>query len=407
MQYTKTQTNSQIISVPQKATVIISERAYKEMKIFCDRLPTAEWSAILFYKEIEGSIEDIDSLKIQVEYLWPMAKGTGASVSFEYDEDWIEVFDYNADAEDLKMGIVHSHNSMGVFHSGTDYQDLVTNASHYEYYLSLVVNNKMDFDAKIAICGEEEREYVSTYNFKKGLEKIIGAISPRKAIHSVIMVADCGVESTPVEIEIDPFMKRMGEVIQKEIPVRGAYNTYYKDWPPTQSSTPSYNNGTPHKQLSLYEKEAEKAYEETKTLEEFIEFYTIEEFVWELVLKNLLKRGFIESTNISEDNLTTVFMLFCKSFDGQDGEKIKGEAVSFLIDIFRMFKEIEFYKNSSPLQQKELKEELLDNVHLLFVLTDDMHEEEDPTYTSPAFMNASIEYLENTFKQLHKAKNII
>lgn len=51
---------------------------------------------------------------------------------------------------DMKKGHIHSHNVMNVFFSGTDTEELVVNSEFYNYYLSLIVNNKNEMVAKIA-----------------------------------------------------------------------------------------------------------------------------------------------------------------------------------------------------------------------------------------------------------------
>lgn len=51
----------------------------------------------------------------------------------------------NEHLEECRIGHIHSHNTMGVFFSGTDWGELEDNAPNHNYYLSLIVNNFMDF----------------------------------------------------------------------------------------------------------------------------------------------------------------------------------------------------------------------------------------------------------------------
>ena len=50
-----------------------------------------------------------------------------------------------------------------VFFSGTDWSELEDNASNHNYYLSLIVNNFMDFCAKVCFIAEAKNE---TFNFE-------------------------------------------------------------------------------------------------------------------------------------------------------------------------------------------------------------------------------------------------
>jgi hypothetical protein len=44
------------------------------------------------------------------------------------------------------------------FHSGTDDEDIIDNAAFFPYYLSVVVNNRLDWDVKIGVLGKEKIE---------------------------------------------------------------------------------------------------------------------------------------------------------------------------------------------------------------------------------------------------------
>ena len=49
-----------------------------------------------------------------------------------------------------RYGLIHTHHTMDTFFSGTDVQELHDNAANYSYYLSLIVNFKEEYTAKIA-----------------------------------------------------------------------------------------------------------------------------------------------------------------------------------------------------------------------------------------------------------------
>jgi len=64
----------------------------------------------------------------------------------------------NPESENWFIGHIHSHNTMGVFFSGTDMSELNDNSASHNFYLSLIVNNFMDFTAKVAFRGEIDCE---------------------------------------------------------------------------------------------------------------------------------------------------------------------------------------------------------------------------------------------------------
>src|SRR5690606_24878523 len=52
--------------------------------------------------------------------------------------------------------LIHSHNNMKVFFSVTDMAELDDNSPSHNFYLSLIVNNVMDFMAKISFIATAE-----------------------------------------------------------------------------------------------------------------------------------------------------------------------------------------------------------------------------------------------------------
>lgn len=129
------------------------EKVLQQIKYLCREIPKVEWSGILFYK-VEGSIKDPENMKIILEEILPMHKGTSTYTEYTFDERVVEHMMDNEHLEDCKIGHIHSHNTMGVFFSGTDWDELEDNAPNHNMYLSLIVNNFMDFCAKVAFIAE-------------------------------------------------------------------------------------------------------------------------------------------------------------------------------------------------------------------------------------------------------------
>ena len=121
-----------------------------------------EWSGILFYS-YTGSIQNLKDFKITLEDILPMDKGTSVTTEFEYDSRYVDFLMKNPERLDWKHGIIHSHNNMVVFFSGTDEKDLENNAKAHNYYLSIVVNNKLDIIGKVGFLSSFKDTVEATF----------------------------------------------------------------------------------------------------------------------------------------------------------------------------------------------------------------------------------------------------
>lgn len=129
---------------------------YEQIKYLCSRIHTVEWSGVLFYK-VEGTIKDPSNMKITLVDILPMDKGSTATTSFNMDSRYDDYL-MEEHPEYLENGyqtaLIHSHHNMEVYFSSTDDEELIDNTKTHNYYLSLIVNNNMDFVAKVAFRGE-------------------------------------------------------------------------------------------------------------------------------------------------------------------------------------------------------------------------------------------------------------
>lgn len=119
-----------------------------KVKYLCRTIAKVEWSGILFYS-IVGSIKQPETFSIILQDILPMDRGTGAYTEYEIDNRYVDYLMDNPEAMEWHMGHIHSHNTMRVFFSGTDMSELNDNSENHNFYLSLIVNNFMDFACKI------------------------------------------------------------------------------------------------------------------------------------------------------------------------------------------------------------------------------------------------------------------
>ena len=225
--------------------VNIPENVIQKIQYLCTVIPNLEWSGILFYT-LEGTIKKSKEMSITLKDILPMDKGTATSTEFIYDKRYVE-FLMNGGEERLswKSGLIHSHNNMGVFYSGTDEDEIKTNSKAHNFYLSVVVNNRLDIIGKIGILGTAETEVKTHY---KGLDEEGNpyTISPTtlKVKSEKLYYIDCDmIYEKPESIMEEEFMNNVNTILNKPVntsiynpPVYSPLNNQGKGYPSTFKS---------------------------------------------------------------------------------------------------------------------------------------------------------------------------
>ena len=102
-----------------------------------------------------------------------------------------------------------------VFFSGTDWSELEDNAPNHNYYLSLIVNNFMDFCAKVCFIAEAENE-VFSFIAKDENGKKYTAQKGDYSVSPKLIVYDCEIDSPKKNIEVQKsFTEKVNSIIQK------------------------------------------------------------------------------------------------------------------------------------------------------------------------------------------------
>lgn len=120
-----------------------------------------EWSGVQFYTS-EGVI-GTDGFSVRLEDLFLMDIGSATHTEFDLTDP--ELFKYregNPETFHHKIGMIHSHNKMDVKPSNTDMEELNHSAQVHEFYLSVIVNNEMDFNGFIAVYSTVEKDNTLT-----------------------------------------------------------------------------------------------------------------------------------------------------------------------------------------------------------------------------------------------------
>lgn len=226
-------TKKQLETVHLKDTnieVIMPENVYNQINYLCNKIAKVEWSGILFYK-VAGSIKNPESMVITLVDILPMNKGTQAYTEYSFGPEVVEYMMENEHLEDCKMGHIHSHNTMGVFFSGTDMSELEDNSPNHNFYLSLIVNNFMEFCARVAFITSCEETiqfpfYAKDEQGVKYLHSSEGFVAPNKKM----IMHDCDIKSPSNSIFVeDAFKGKVNHIIEKAnrvIPISKTYQTH-------------------------------------------------------------------------------------------------------------------------------------------------------------------------------------
>lgn len=127
--------------------LIIPEEVEKKIRYICQQIWKDEWSGTLFYK-LEGRFED-GTLAIRCVDIYVMDIGTAAYTEFDMSPDVISYMTDNPELLDCQMGLIHSHNNMNTFFSGTDTATLKEEGMDRNHFVSLIVNNEGTYTAAI------------------------------------------------------------------------------------------------------------------------------------------------------------------------------------------------------------------------------------------------------------------
>ena len=146
---TKIATMPQVKLLKEEGTfnLIIPEDIEKKIRYMCQNVSTIEWSGTLFYK-LEGKYED-GTLVIRCVDFFLMDIGSSAYTEFDMSPDVIGYMTENPDLLDCQMGLIHSHNTMPTFFSGTDTSTLLEEGKDRNHFVSLIVNNAGTYTAGI------------------------------------------------------------------------------------------------------------------------------------------------------------------------------------------------------------------------------------------------------------------
>ena len=148
--------------------LIIPAEVERKIRFACQKVWSTEWSGTLFFTH-EGSFENND-LVIRCVDIYIMDIGTQAYTEFDMNPDVIAYMCENPELLDCQMGLIHSHNNMSTFFSGTDTATLKEEGRDRNNFVSLIVNNAGTYTAAITrrVRSKQVKESVSYEFFGDG-----------------------------------------------------------------------------------------------------------------------------------------------------------------------------------------------------------------------------------------------
>jgi proteasome lid subunit RPN8/RPN11 len=144
--------------------MIIPANVEKKIRHLCNKISQVEWSGTLFYT-VEGTYED-NNLVITCVDIFPMDIGSSTYTEFDMSPDVISYMTEHPELLDCQLGLIHSHNQMATFFSGTDLNTLKQEGKDRNHFVSLIVNNAGTYTAAITRRITVERTIVSTFTYK-------------------------------------------------------------------------------------------------------------------------------------------------------------------------------------------------------------------------------------------------
>jgi hypothetical protein len=211
--------------------IIISPIAMHQIQYLLYRYPNNEWSGILIYRIIRGDLNDMVQLTFYVEYVFLKDIGSGGYTEFDNDGDTMRLFDEFPEAMEMRMGMIHSHHTMGTGFSGTDDDELKINSSQHLYYLSMIVSHYPSYSAKLVF---KAKQVITTeFSFKNKDEDDV--VKHSNGEEEIMLVYD-----VPVCLQLDEEMETRIKFVSDIVKTRADSR---KLAPTTQWTNPSFREG--------------------------------------------------------------------------------------------------------------------------------------------------------------------
>lgn len=200
-------------------SLVISKPALAKIKEWCTQLPDSEWSGTLFYRIKEGSFAE-KNLVLEAVDFYVSDIGSSVFTSFETSPDILTYQDEN-DLLDCYAGMLHSHDKLSAFFSGTDESTLKKEGASMNHFLSLVVNNSGPYCARLTYKEMITQVKVPSFDCSEAVFTPENAMKVKWVNLNIILDEDTALK--------DSVAQRISEIMATKTPV--AEPTFFNDLP--------------------------------------------------------------------------------------------------------------------------------------------------------------------------------
>ena len=204
-----------IILAGTKGKLHMSKRLMEQVNLLHDYAGNVEWSGPLFYN-ITGNLSNPDNIKIVAHAMYPMDIGTSGYTEYDFEpEQTMDMHDYYPEiiTDSWDMGHMHTHHNMKAYFSGTDDQELRDNTPNHAYYVSLIVNHKKEYVARLCVMAKKTVTGLSAVSYR-GIDEIDSVNkSEIEYEHDVVYAVDLDVTFDDAQL---PFMAEVSKIIKRK-----------------------------------------------------------------------------------------------------------------------------------------------------------------------------------------------
>lgn len=201
--------------------LIITEELQQKIDYLCSKIDTVEWSGTLFYK-VDGELNNTgkNSLVVTAIDLYLQDIGTSTYTQFSMSPTLVSYMCEKEEllSDDVFMGLIHSHNTMSTFFSGTDTSTLQKEGFEKDNFVSLIVNNYRKYTAGITSKCIRKSNLKNVSFYRSFYNKIVERETEVTEEEEVIEWYDLEIElpTEAINNEIDGWIKTVKEEKERE-----------------------------------------------------------------------------------------------------------------------------------------------------------------------------------------------
>lgn len=194
--------------------LIIPIGVENKIRHLCQRVPNVEWSGTLFFTH-EGSMEE-GNLVITCKDIFVMDIGSAAYTEFDMSPEVISYMCDHPELLDMQMGLIHSHNNMATFFSGTDTATLKEEGRDRNHFVSLIVNNAGTYTAAVTRKIKSTRTVQESYSYGTFNDETVSSTREYTEEVETIEYFDLDITKEGIPTSFEDLDKRLEEIRKRK-----------------------------------------------------------------------------------------------------------------------------------------------------------------------------------------------